>query len=301
MKTLFVKSMLAAAAVAGAMSVSAVASAHTSRPVVFVHGRNSGPANIQDYWHNGGYSDNGINAFIGVTAGSSTADTAYPYAYDASQAWDSTASGSPICALTQQMNDAPGYDIAILTHSAGGVVAAYMLTAAQRGDFTSCNISPANARSWTTYVVAIASPYRGSELADAVYGQSGGNFLQKLCGTVAGSLANLLFNQASAMTNGLRTGYMQSSNAYAEITGYSFSGISENWGTYAGGDDATAMQGAAWCAGMPSSNDGVVAAYSASYQMPGAVLRYHDNVGHSSNRRDDYGYYAEWIWNQNPY
>src|SRR4051812_17326554 len=75
-----------------------------ARNDVFVHGRNQGPANLTDYWHNGGFSDNGITAFTG-----NNAEGNYLFAYDATQSWsDLSSSTKPVCALTQAMYNTPG-------------------------------------------------------------------------------------------------------------------------------------------------------------------------------------------------
>lgn len=286
-KTVVIATLLVAAA---------LASTAQARTVVFVHGRNQGPADTTDYWHNGGYGDNGIAAFTG-----NNSEGNYVYAYDATVAWsDLSTNSTPVCQLTNAMYNAPGTDQVMLTHSAGGNVAAYMLAVAQNGWANGCSVSPASARSWATYFVPVAGAFRGSELANAVYGHTGGNFLQQLCGTVAGSLANLLFNQASAMTYTLQTSYVQ--NNYNSMVAYgSYGSIYKNWGTATSGDDSTAMAGAAYCAGMPSPYDGVVAVYSASYGIPGGHTGWSDSVGHSSNRRNDYKTFAANVWAYNPY
>ena len=282
-------------AIAALLVATGIASTADARTVVFVHGRNQGPADTTNYWHNGGYSDNGITAFTG-----NNSEGNYVYAYDATMAWsDLSTNSTPVCALTNAMYNAPGTDQAVVTHSAGGNVAIYMLAVAQNGWANGCSVKPSSAKVWTTYVVPVAGVWRGSELANAVYGHTGGNFLQQLCGTVAGSLANLLFNQASSMTYALQTSYVQ--NNYASLVAYgSYGSIYLNWGTTADGDDSTAMKGAAWCAGMPT-NDGVVGVYSASYGIPGSHAGWSDSVGHSSNRRNDYKTYAANVWAHNPY
>jgi hypothetical protein len=131
-----------------------------------------------------------------------------------------------------------------------------------------------------------------------VYGGTGGNFLQQACGTVAGALSNLLFNQATSMTWALQTSMVQ--NNFGSLTAYGSFPIHTNWGTSNDGDDSLAMKGAALCTGMPQ-NDGVVAVYSASYAIPNKVAGWSDSVGHSSNRRNDYRSFGANVWAYNPY
>ena len=286
------KRIVSGLVVVGAMLSSSIASARVS---VFVHGRNQGPADVVDYWHVGGSGD-GVYAFSG-----NNAESHYTYSYDASVAWsDLSNNNTPVCQLTNAMYNAPGTDMATVTHSAGGLVAAYALAVAQNGWENSCAHSPASARSWMTYFVPVAAPFRGSELADRVYGHTAGNFLQKICGGVAGALSNLMFNQSNAMTWALQTSMVQQN--YGNLTAYgSYSAIYQNWGTTTSGDDQFAMDAATTCGFMPGAHDGVVAEYSASYAIPGGHKGWHDAVGHSSNRRNDYRSFATNVWNSNPY
>ena len=278
-----------------------------ARTDVFVHGRNTGVPDVPDYWHLG-YTDgsDGVRAFTGDDA-----ETQYTYGYDSSQSWmDLSTDSMPVCQLTEAMLSAPGTDIAIITHSAGGLVALYMMAVAQNGWANHCNVSPAAALSWTTFVVPVAGPFRGSEIANAVYGKTGGNFLQKLCGTVAGSVSNLVFNEANRMTYALQTSYVN--NNYASLTAYgSFSAIYENFGTGTGGDDGTSLSAAAYCASLEANNDGVVGPSSATgcargtkmgtNCLPGGHVGWSDAVSHSSSRRNDYNVFAANVWANSPY
>src|SRR5262245_5381293 len=85
----------------------------SAREVTFVHGRNSGAADVNDYWHIGyGANNDGVAALTTGTAG------AYTYGYDASQSWHDTGSSyndtTPVCALTRAMYNTPGTDIVVL-------------------------------------------------------------------------------------------------------------------------------------------------------------------------------------------
>jgi hypothetical protein len=281
----------------------AVASARVD---VFVHGRNQGVANVTDYWHNGGYSDNGITAFTG-----NNSEGNYVYAYDAYYSFTNVSDDSkPICALTEAMNSAPGTDMALISHSAGGPVVALMLAYAQNGWAHSCNVAPATAAPWTTYFIAVASPFRGTEIANAIYGNTSGSWLQQTCQWVAGSIANLAFNQASDMTWALQTTQMNS--WFGSVTAYgSFSALYEQRGSSNSGDDSTGLYWAAKCGNVESPNDGFISENSAdgcvrgsstgSNCMPGGHIGWTDSVGHSSNRRNDYRSFAANVWAANPY
>lgn len=284
--------LMVGAVAVGSMLVSTAASARTN---VFVHGRNSGYADTTDYWHVNGSGD----GVAGFTGGGQRGN--WVYAYDATQSWsDLSADNMPVCQLADNIYAEPDADVVLLTHSAGGNVAAYFLAVAHNGWATSCAHQPNTQSSYVTYFIPVAAPFRGSELADRVYGHTGGNFLQQICGSVAGALANLLFNQASNMTWALQTSMVQ--NNYGSLTAYGgFSAIYQQWGTSTAGDDSTAMSTAIACGFMPSPNDGVVAQYSASYGIPGGHQGWHDSVGHSSNRRNDYRSFATNVWNNNPY
>jgi hypothetical protein len=297
--------------VASVLLISSVAHARND---VFVHGRNQGPADVANYWHNGGYSDNGITAFTG-----NNAEGNYVYAYDATKSWSNLASNSyPVCALTQAMYNTPGTDMAVISHSAGGNVSVYMLAVAQNGWANSCSVSPASARAWATYVINVAPSFRGSSVADAVYGQTSGNWFQQTCGSIAGSVANLLFNQTSDMTWGLTTNMMNSN--FASMTAYgSYGSIYIQKGSSNKGDDSTGLWWAQYCSnlegacglGCTPNNDGFVSQNSAygcargtsvgTMCMPYAHTGWTDAVGHSSNRRNDYLSFAANVWANNPY
>lgn len=296
------KMIVSGLVVMGAMLSSSAASARTD---VFVHGRNSGTSDVTDYWHINGNGD-GTYGFSG-----NKAETVYTYAYDATKSWSNLSSNTmPVCALTAAMNSAPGTDMALITHSAGGMSALYMLAAAQNGWATSCATSPATAKTWATYVIPNAAPIRGAQVADAVYGNTSGSWLQGACGTVAGSIANLLFNQASDMTWALQRSFM--ANNFAGLTSYgSYASIYLQAGSGTGGDDSFALNTAQWCAGEESNNDGFVSANSAfgatkgsalgTVGIPGGHAGWRDGVSHSSNRRNDYNSFATNVWNKNPY
>ncbi len=306
LKTLLPKLML----VTG-MLCSTVASARVD---VFVHGRNQGAADTVNYWHNGGYGDNGITSFTG-----NNTEGNYVYGYDASMSFTNLSSDSmPVCALTAAMNAAPGTDMAVITHSAGGPVATYMLAVAQNGWANSCATSPSSAKAWTTYVIAVASPFRGTEVANSIYGGTSGSWLQSTCGWMAGTIANLAFNQSSDMTWALQTSQMNS--WFNSITAYgSYSSLYEQMGTSNKGDDSTGLWWAQYCAnvegacglGCTPSNDGFISQNSAAgctrgssngtNCMPGGHIGVRIAAGHSSNRRNDYNSFAANVWNANPY
>jgi hypothetical protein len=291
-----------------------IPSVASARVDVFVHGRNQGPANTADYWHNGGYSDNGITAFTG-----NNSEGNFVYSYNASYSWSNLSSNTmPVCALTKALDDAPGTDMAVLSHSAGGAVVAYMMAIAQNGWAHSCAVAPATARPWVTYFLPIASPFRGTEVANAVYGNTSGNWFQSTCAWVAGSIANLVFNETSEMTWALQTSNMNS--MYAQMTAYgSFSAIYEQIGRGNGGDDSTGLWWAQYCSNIEGScgllctpaNDGIVSQNSAAgcargttigtQCLPGGHFGWTDTVGHSSNRRNNYQTFAANVWSHNPY
>jgi hypothetical protein len=326
-------------AILGALVLASATATGTASRDIFVHGRNSGVADINDYWHVGyGGNNDGVLGFTGGNQTTYASEPSYTYGYDASQAWDSNASGGPACQLVQALYRAPGTNFALIGHSAGGPVALYTLSAAKKGwlstsscgtctyssgSTTQCN--PGTAITWASYVIPVAAPFRGTEVADAVYGHTGGNFLQELCGTVAGSVANLVFNEASPMTYELQTSYMN--NNQSNITSYgTFSAIYASFGTSTGGDDGTALSGAAYCANLESNNDGFISANSATGCARGTSINWNvgpmpclpntggtdshgysthvgwwDGVSHSSNRRDDYNTFATHVFQYSPY
>ena len=290
--------------VLGAMLSTSVASARVD---VFVHGRNSGTSDVTDYWHVGaGANNDGVLGFTGANT-----EGNYTYAYDATASWSNlSADTMPVCALTNAMYNAPGTDMALITHSAGGMSALYMLAVAQNGWANSCSTPPATAKAWATYVVPTAGPFRGAQVADAVYGGTSGNWLQIACGTVAGAISNLLFNQATDMTWALQRSFM--ANNFASLTAYgTYGSIYQNAGTGTGGDDGTVLGLAASCAGEEGTNDGFVSCNSGmgapkgstcgTNGLPGGHVGWYDGVSHSSNRRNDYNTFATHVWNQNPY
>ena len=302
-------SLLAAGTMAGALMVSSEASARTD---VFVHGFNPTNANQPAYWNIGTTGD-GVYGFSG-----NGAETAYNYDYDSTRSWsDVSDNTAPVCALTNAMNLAPGTDMALIAHSAGGNVVSYMLAAAQNGWATSCTVTPRTAKAWATYVVTSASPFRGTEMADSIYGHGGGGFFQSACQTLGAGVASLVINSANSMTWSLQTSFCNTN--FTSLTSYgTYGSIYENGGTGVGGDDGTALQAAGYCAnlegaGVFSTNgsDGVVSANSAAgcargttvgtQCMPNGHRSWFDGVSHSSNRRNTYNSFATQVWNNNPY
>ncbi len=293
--------------------VLATSSIASARVDVFVHGRNTGTANVSDYWHIGG-SDDGVYAFTG-----NNSEGNYTYGYDASYSYTNMGDNSkPVCQLTQAIWNAPGTDMALITHSAGGPVALYMMAAAQNGWATGCTYSPGSVKQYVTYIITVAAPMRGTEVADAIYGHTSGNWFQSTCGSIAGAIANLAFNQASDMTWALQTSYMN--QYWGSITAYgSFSAIYNNGGTSNAGDDSTGLWWAQYCANVEGacgmfctpSNDGFISQNSAngcvrgtaggSNCLPGGHRKWFGPSGHSSNRRNNTGNAAANVWAYNPY
>jgi hypothetical protein len=313
--TMQTKTIVGGLVILGAMLSSTVASA---RGTVFVHGRNNGSSDVNDYWHVGyGANNDGVYGF-----NNNGAEQAYTYSYDATASWkDVSTNTKPVCALTSALNAAPGTDFAIITHSAGGMAAVYLLALAQNGTPTSCSVSPATAKTWMTYVISNAAPFRGAQVADAVYGGTSGNWLQHLCSSVAGSVANLLFNQQTPMTYSLTRSYMGSNFSITSgvpgLTNYgAYGSLYQQAGWGRNGDDSLALGTAQSCAGEEGNNDGFVSANSAMgnakgtaldsfghFQngMPNGHVGWYDSVSHSSNRRNDQQTFATNVWNSNPY
>lgn len=298
------------------LAATSIASNAFARVDLFVHGRNMSQANVTDYWHIGQAGD-AIAAFTG-----NNSEGNYTYGYDTTYSYSNLSDDTkPVCALTHALMNAPGTDFALISHSAGGPTTSYMMAWAfnyKAWGSSGCTYQPQDVVSWVTYWIPVAAPFRGTEVANAIYGNTSGNWLQSLCGSAAGAIANLVFNQASDMTWALQTSFMN--NGFNSLTAYgSFSAVYQQYGTANKGDDSTGLWWAQYCAnvegacglGCTPRNDGFISPNSANgcargtavgtNCMPGGHAGWHDAVGHSSNRRNDYLSFAANVWAYNPY
>jgi len=305
----------------------------SARVDIFVHGRNSGSADVSNYWTTspktvwpGAINSTGANDGASAFSGGANGEGTYAYGYDASKSYSNLADNSmPGCQFNQAVWYAPGIDFAVISHSAGGPVVSYMLAWAHHPEWglTGCAYQPKDIVGYITYFIPVAAPFRGTTVADAIYGNSSGNWAQYACGTAAGFFANLVFNQASDMTWALQESQI-TGTWFNSLTAYAFSAVYQQGGTSTNGDDSTGLRWAQYCANVeggsgwatfspnaPAHNDGFISQNSANgcgrgtawgtNCMPGGHVGWFDSVSHSSNRRNDTQSFAVNVWNRNPY
>jgi hypothetical protein len=301
-----------------ALATAAPASALT---MAYFHGRNNSTpsdADNQAYWggtscasYNGSASDghnwstSGYCGFSGYyhSSGSYDGRGRVLKKYNAYKAWwDDASTAGAICEAAAQINGIADSNVEVVAHSAGGLVITALLTDAMNGWGSACGAGVvSSAATKVTYVAAIAAPFSGTKIADAVYGHitSGGgilDWLHNLCGNTVGQLANTFADQASDMTYSLQTGQAAAYPGWMNNPGKP---VQVSIGTSRSGDDSVWLGAGQSCAQMESSNDGLVSPYSGRFcsntgagvsgSCTGRTASFSDGVnaaiGHSSNRR----------------